>query len=189
MSNKRQVVAEFYKPEKGPIEMHSLSVIKKRVGHDGKSRWSRTGYDVDYSKSYGYIFHMSGGGGGMEIETSGIYFSSGNPAVKEMPVQYVDPKDEPPWEGSGTLAIRKRNRTRRLRKLPDLFKPRRGEDLLDWLEQNAIQGDSVWCSDCDDHLPEESLCEHCWLCDATGMYSTPDERCGCGDRDQRSEEI
>lgn len=179
---KRKIVAEFWKPEKGLLELHSLAVIEKVTGHDGKKYLSRTGYDVDHSKTYGYIFHMSSSGGSMEIEVSGIYFSSGNPSVKETPVQYVDSKDEPPWEGSKTVAIRKRNRTRRLLKLPAEFKARRGEDLLDWLKKNAIQGDAVWCSECQDELPGDELCEHCWWCSATGMYSTPDERCGCGDR-------
>lgn len=182
--SRRKIVAEFWKPEKGPLELHSLTVLERVTRHDGKPGTSRTGYDVNHSKRYGYLFHMSSGGGSTEIEASGIYFSSGNPKVKEMPVQYVDTNDEPPWEGTGTVAIRKRNRTRRLLKLPAEFKVARGKDLMDWLENNSIQDDAVWCNECQDELPGGELCEHCWWCDATGMYSTPNERCGCGDREE-----
>jgi hypothetical protein len=59
-----------------------------------------------------------------------------------------------------------------------------GWDLLDWLEHFAIHGEAVWCSVCHDYYPGEELCKHCWWCDKTGWYSTPDERCKCKDQEE-----
>lgn len=53
-----------------------------------------------------------------------------------------------------------------------------GQDLLAWLECNGVEQDAVWCSECDDHVRGDYLCEHTWWCDKNGWYSTPTERCG-----------
>jgi hypothetical protein len=125
-------------------------------------------------------------GGFHEPEVSGIYFLAGDMKVKEKPCQLVDDRDKPPWKSKRTKAIRERNRTRRLAKLPKAFDMDGFENLLEWLQQNAIEGDAVYCSICRDYFPgtdDWNLCEHCWWCDKTGDYSTPSERCKCKDRD------
>jgi hypothetical protein len=156
---------------------------------DGKAYVGRTIYDVDYSRAYGYLIHMSGFGGSRINEVRGIYWASGNPKVKECPVTLVDSGDKPPWKSRKTLAIRERNRTRRLKRLPKAFDLRSSWDLFDWMENNAIHDDAVWCSTCRDYFPGEQLCRHCWWCDKTGWYSTPTEHCSCKSREECREDV
>lgn len=43
--------------------------------------------------------------------------------------------------------------------------------------------ETIYCSECDDHLPTEDSpnpCDHIWWCKVTGWWSTPDERCAVG---------
>jgi hypothetical protein len=182
----RGIVGTFFKDSGGRIRLDSLTAITESVSTwDGKVRTGRDGYDVDWSRTYGcYLFHMSSGGCDMVIPVSGIYWLSGPAQVKEKPCEFIHYADKPPWKSKKTRAIRQRNRTRRLPKLPKYFDVKPGEDLLDWLETNGIQEDAVWCSTCHDHLPGDQLCRHCWWCDKTGDYSTPDERCKCKNRDE-----
>ena len=185
-------VAEFYKDAGGKLTLYSLTSIGRGVDPNGREYTFRDYYDVEYSRRYGYLFHQSGAGGDGLVVVSGIYFASGKAAIKETPCKVVDSRDKPPWRGKKTRAIRALNRTRRLRKLPKSFtadtplsrgiKP--GEDLLDWLEANAIQQDAVYCSGCRDFVPGNDLCQHCWWCDKTGRYSTPAERCKCANREE-----
>lgn len=185
----RDIVAEFHKSAGGKVRLSSLILIQDVRGHDGKMYRSRDIYDIDFSRAYNsYLIHMSGCGGSRLNEVSGIYWVSGSPEIKEGPVQLVDYRDKPPWKSKRTLAIRKRNRTRRLTQLPKAFDLRDGEDLFDWLENNAIHDEAVYCSDCRDYLPGEQLCKHCWWCDKTGWYSTPTERCKCADRTECRED-
>lgn len=183
----RELVAEFFKSAGGKVRLNSLIVLQEEIGHhDGKLYISRKFYDVDYSRQFGYLFHMSGFGGGPPIEVSGIYFVKGTPEIEEKETTLVDAKDSPPWKGAGTLKIRERNRTRRISRLPKALDLKDGQDLLDWLQNNGIEGDAVWCSICHDYFPgsdDYNLCEHCWWCDKTGNYSTPDERCDCMSRE------
>jgi hypothetical protein len=181
----RDIVAEFHKSAGGRLSLRSLIVLYEEISrHDGKAYLSRDLYDVDYSRCYGYLFHMSGAGGDLLNEVRGIYWVSGNPLVKELPTDLVDHRDKPPWKSKRTLAVRKVNRTRRLRKLPKAFDLQPGWDLLDWLENRAIHDEAVYCSVCRDWLPGEELCQHCWWCDKSGWYSTPDERCKCKSREE-----
>lgn len=185
----RELVAEFYKDSGGRVRLNNLTVLQDEYSlHYRKVFTHRHYYDVDYSKNYGYIFHMSGAGGSGPIEVSGIYFVKGKPKIKEKEPTWVDARDSEPFEEQPrTQAVRKRNRTRRMTRLPKAFDLRDGEDILDWLENNGIHGESVWCSICHDCSPgsdDWNLCEHCWWCDATGEYSTPDSRCTCKDRDE-----
>ena len=180
----RELVGEFFEAEDGTIRLNALTVFQ-----DERTHRSKHIYDVDYSKEYGYIFHMSGGGGGrgQVIEVSGLYFVVGKLKVIEKEAQWVDSQDRPPWVGEKTLAIRKRNATRRLTELPLMFVGAEDGDLLAWLENSAIESESVWCSICDDCFPGENncdLCVHCWWCDKTGWWSTPSERCACKDREE-----
>jgi hypothetical protein len=179
----RIIVAEFHKPSRGPLELFSLTVIEPCTLHGGGAGISRTTYDVDRSKKFGYIFHESGGGGALSpVPVSGIYYVRGDIAVKESPCQLVDGRDKAPYRSKRTKAIRKRNRTRRLRALPPTFRGQ--DDLLGWLEYNGIQEESVYCSKCKDSMPgnDYDLCKHCWWCERVGWYSRPSERCGCADR-------
>lgn len=187
----RDVVAEFFKDSAGRVRINNLTVLQEEMSrHDGKVYTIRQYWDVDYSKKYGYLFHMSGCGGNGPIEVRGIYFVEGNgkPNIREKDPQWVDARDKPPFEEQlRTQAIRKRNRTRRLAKLPKSIDLREGEDILDWLQSNCIEGDSVWCSICRDCFPgsdDWNLCEHCWWCDEAGNYSTPTERCDCKSREE-----
>ena len=183
MQPKRTIVAEFHKPARGPLELFSLTVIEPCTLWGGAPGVSRTVYDVDRSKKFGYIFHESGSGGGLSpVHVSGIYYARGDIEIKESPCQLVDGRDTPFYRGKRTRAIRKRNRTRRLRALPRPFGGH--ADLVEWLECNAIQAESVYCSQCKDSMPgyDYDLCEHCWWCDKVGWYSTPGDRCGCASR-------
>lgn len=182
------VAAEFHKDSGGRIKLFSLTAIMKKVSrHDGKTYRGREGYDVDWSKEYGYIFHNSGGGGDHTVEVSGIYFTSGDVQVKETPCTLVDYRDKPPWRSKRTKAVRQRNRTRRLDRLPKAFDMKDAQNLLEWLQRNGIEGDAVYCSICRDCFPgtdDWNLCEHCWWCDKTGDYSTPTECCKCKSREE-----
>lgn len=176
----RAIVAEFHKTAGGRLSLWSLTSITEEAARDGsgKTYLMLRVYDVETSRKFGYIFHQSGGGGSSPVSVEGIYFTSGDVAVEERPCHLVDPKDKPPWRGKKTKAIRKRNRTRRLRSLPKAFTSDSG-DLLDWLEVNGIEQDAVWCSECRDSYPSDQLCSHCSWCDKIGWYSTPSERCKC----------
>lgn len=178
------VVAGFFKSAGGRLTLDSLVVLTESVSrHDGKTYCGRDYFDVDYSRRFGYIWHLSGGGGPRVIDVNGIYFTSGEVSVKESPVALVDYRDRSPWKSERTLAIRKRNRTRRLRGLPKSFILRSGENLVDWMSHNAIDDDAVYCSECRDYVTGQDLCGHCWWCDANAWYSTPSERCDCTSRD------
>jgi hypothetical protein len=182
------IVGTFYKTAGKRLTLDSITVLTESVSrHDGKTYRGRDGYDVDWSREYGYIFHNSSGGGEKTVEVSGIYFASGDVKIKEKPAEFVDVHDKPPWKGKKTLAIRKRNKTRRLAKLPKAFDMTGVSDLLAWLQYNGIEADAVYCSTCHDYFPgtdDWNLCEHCWWCSKTGWYSTPNERCKCKDREE-----
>lgn len=184
----REVVGMFFKEEDGSVHLNSLVVLQEEwSSYHNAVCVSKQYYDVDYSKGYGYIFHMSGCGGDSPIEVSGLYFVKGSPAIEEKPPAWVDPQDCPPWQGHGTKAIVARNPTQRLGELPLTFAGAEDGDLLSWLQNSGIESDSVWCSTCRDCFPgnnEYDLCEHCWWCDATGEYSTPSERCTCTSQDK-----
>lgn len=183
-------VAEFHKNSSGKLTLWSLTAIERGHDRDGREYLSKKIYDVEYSRTYGYLFQQSGWGGAMPVTVSGIYFTSGDDVeIKETPCDLVDSRDKPPWRGKKTQVIRQRNRTRRLRKLPKAFTadPRglqTGDDILNWLQNNGIEQDAVYCSDCRDFVPGDELCKHCWWCDKTGWYSTPAERCECKNRDE-----
>lgn len=149
--------------------------MEEKEGHHGATYISRDYYDVETSRRYGYIFHMSGGGGAGRIAVDSPYFVSGTARIKETPNRLCCwPIDR---TGRRTRATRKRNRTRRLTALPKYFDLLPGEDLLAWLERTAINQDAVFCSECKDFFPEESTCGHIWWCDKAGWWSSPSERC------------
>lgn len=165
----RSAIAFFHKDSRGRLTMNSLIAV-------GGERYPNTVtyYDVDFSRDRGcHLYHMSGAGGRPPIEVSGIYVLSGEPVeVTESPCNLVQE------------ASRKRNRTRKLLSAPADFKLEEGWDYLDWLERNGIHGDAVWCAKCRDFMHEESPCRHVWWCDRVGIWSTPDERCKCKDREE-----
>lgn len=181
------LVGTFFKSAGGRLTLDSLTTFTNEHSDYYKKHYvSRTGYDVDYSRRFGYLYHESSGGGDNTVEVSGIYFTSGKIDIKEKPAQFVDVHDKPPWRGKGTKAIRKRNRTRRLSVLPKAFDMEGCEDLLDWLGRNAIESGAVYCSTCKDYFPgyqECDMCGHIWWCEKTGWWSTPSERCNCNNRE------
>lgn len=162
----RAMVGQFFKEPSGHFRLFSLTVVEE--GEDrGRAYRMRKSYDVDYSRRYGYLFHMSGAGGSHAEPVDGPYFACGDLEVEERSSTLVNKK------------ARDRNRTRRLRAIPKAFDLEPGQDLLGWLQHNAIQQDAVWCSECKDNVPGDELCEHCWWCGEIGWYSTPSDRCGC----------
>ena len=164
MSNK--IIAEFFFRPNGRRELSQLYVQEP-----GSKSWS--GYDVDFSKAYGYVFHNSSDGCG-PVPVSGPYWTNaGTGAVIPQPSRLCDKR------------TRKLNGTHRLSRIPIEFRThqywqdRKPTDLLDWLEQNAIESDVVWCSTCNDCFPTDNMCEHCFWCEKIGWYSTPSEPCSC----------
>lgn len=200
----REVIGHFYKDSSKRVHLNALTVLQETKGYEGRVYVSRQEWDVDYSRKFGYIFHMSGCGGGEEVEVSGIYHRTTTcvakrllgepvealtaPRIVEKEPQWVDSRDEPPFDNRPrTKAIRERNRTRQIFRLPKVFDKTPEADLMDWLNDNGIESDSVWCSSCRDCFPgndDWNLCEHCWWCDKTGTYSTPSERCDCKSREE-----
>lgn len=175
----RAVVAEFYRAENGVPRMVNLTVIKRMLDTDGQEYFSRTLYDVDWSKTSGcYLFHMSGGGGGERVTVQGPYYASGPAVLNERPTQWCGVKFTGGGRDRGTRLARKRNPTHRMLRLPRHVDLQPGEDLLHWLEWNNIEQDAVWCSECDDMVRGDYLCDHTWWCDKVGWYSTPTEPCG-----------
>lgn len=191
----REVVSHFYKDSSKRVHLNGLTVLEEKT--DG---YVQTSYDVDYSRQFGYIFHMSGAGGNNEIEVRGLYHVTARvvarrllgekgtlpaPRIIKKAPQWVDSRDMPPFDNQPrTQAIRKRNPTSLLARLPRAFDVPPGQDLLDWLQNNGIEGESVWCSTCRDFFPGENncaLCEHIWWCEKIGDYSTPENRCTCKD--------
>lgn len=188
---RRVVIAQFFQSAFGAPKIHSIVTIADVIGHQGSPYTERRGYDVEWSRHFDcYLYHHSGCGGGAEVVMSGLYHVSGNAGmarIKEKPAEWVHSRDKPPWRSKQTRLIRKRNRTHRLLSLPKHIRTEGGGDLLDWLARNGIEQDAVHCSECQDWLPGNELCRHCWWCDKTGWYSTPWERCECKDREECDE--
>jgi len=177
MNLKRSIVAQFHKSAGGRLTLWSLVSIEEEKARDGSDDiWlNRKTYDVDLSRKYGYLYHQSGGGGSGPIHVDSIYFFSGEVAVEERPCQLLErSKSTGRWK---SRAIRARNKPRLLRMPPKAFRIDGGY-LLNWLEVNGIDQDSVYCSECRDSMPGNELCQHCWWCEKIGWYSTPSERCG-----------
>lgn len=172
----RSCVAQFIKGSGGRLELWSITYMEEKVSRDGAAYVSRDYYDVETSRRYGYIFDQSGGGGGNKpVVVDSPYFVTGDARVVERPNRLCCwPLDE---TGRRTRKMRKRNRTRRLTNLPPYFDLEPGEDLLQWLQRTAIEQDAVYCSECSDFFPEDSLCNHIWWCDKAAWWSTPGERC------------
>lgn len=197
----REVVAMFFKDARNRVRLNNLVVLQEERSNSYGVYVCKQFWDVDYSKEFGYIYHMSGAGGGDPIEVSGLYHTTattvakrllGEPLVAleglkivEKPPQWVDARDKDSFDNKPrTLTVRKRNRTRRLNKLPKHIDLQPGQDMLDWLRVNGIESNSVWCSICRDCFPGEcsyDLCKHVWWCEKIGDYSTPDDRCKCKD--------
>jgi len=171
------LLAMFHKDSGGRLELSSVHLRTEEVSrHDGKIYFGADGYDVDWSKyHHSYIFHMSSSGF-HEPEISGIYFLAGDMKATEKPCTLCDDRS------------RERNRTRRLVRLPKAFRDGEGfPDLLQWLEDNGIESDGVWCSICRDWFPSDPMwerCKHVWWCEKMACNSTPDERCPCKNREE-----
>jgi hypothetical protein len=187
----REVVGMFYKNSSKRVYLDSLVVFQEIKGHDGEIYLRIEQWDVDYSKVFGYMFHMSGAGGDETIEVSGLYHVTARTVAKRLLGEPLGALEAPQIvEKDPTYVCAKaneRNRTRQLFKLPKAFDLEPGQDLLDWLQDNGIESETVWCSTCRDCFPgdnECALCEHVWWCDKTCNYSTPDDRCKCKDREE-----
>ena len=192
---RQSIVAEFHASANRHLELFSLRLVKDKLIRNDEIRVvTRVDYyDVEYSKTHGYMYHLSGGGPAL-VTVSGLYWVDGPASIVERPCALVDGSDSPPWRK--TKAIRDRNRTRRLRSLPVEFldnqqvDSQRPRNLWDWLTTNGMETDTVYCSVCKDSMPREDqyLCSHIWWCERTCEYSTPDERCTCKRRAECDEE-
>lgn len=198
-TQRREILAEFWCDEDGKLWLNSMSVSEPRVGRTGEAHRSLDHYDVDWCKRDGqYLFHQSGGGGSWPQEARGIYWRTDGFRVKERAAQWCSVGEDGAIDRAATKYTRMRNRTRRLRLLPKEFRGAKhfeyrfplkaivaAGDLLDWLEQNGQQEESVFCGECGDDLPGDDLCVHCWWCEAVGWYVTPTEGEVCFDADCR----
>lgn len=155
------IIACFFQSANGAYRLNQLYALKDpQAGTLGALFGSIRMYDVDWcNRDQSYLWHMSGCGGTLPIEIDGPYWSRLESDVRQVPSTLCDADS------------RRLNQTRRLAYVPiDLDDC---VDILHYLECNGIQQDAVWCSACEDHLPGEDLCEHCWWCDTAGWYVTP----------------
>lgn len=160
-------LAEFHLEGDGTYRLFSLTTIERHVARDGKEYLGRTGWDVEWIGGYQqYCYHQSSGGGSLRMEVSGIYWRHPDMLhiVREETARYVG------------IKFRKRNRTRRLRRIPEEILNRdQYEDLMEMLGSEGIDSDTYYCSVCEARLPdrEEDYCEHVWWCDTDGMLRGP----------------
>lgn len=174
------VVGHFYRSGNGDTRLFALTVIREGVSrHTGGAYISKGTYDVEWSKRYGYLFGMTGcGGGGRTVEVDGLFHCSGDIEIERKPCRLVDLRDKPRYCGRATRRIRRINATRRMMRPPIHIDLRHGQNLFDWLVSNGIEQDAVWCAECRDWVRGDYLCKHCWWCDKNRWYSTPSESCG-----------
>jgi len=170
------IAAEFHKDSRGRLKLFSLFARTEEVSrHDGKTYIGCDGYYVEWSKHWdGYVFHNSSSGF-HDPEVRGIYFIWGNIKVKPRACRLVDAR------------ARKRNKTRRILRLPKSFNMTDRSNLLEWLQWNGLESDGEWCSECRDYIPtceEWNTCDHIWWCEKKLGWSTPSERCECKDREE-----
>lgn len=168
--NEQAAIAIFHKRPNGHFELFSVYTSGPDFTHT-------TGYDVDWCKRDGlYYYHMSSGGPLLPdhpMPVDGIYWSERPDIVKEQPSTLVN------------AASRKRNKTRRLARIPKAFTRDRWKsnatypDIFAWLEDNGVQGSVNYCSECEDEIPDDQPCEHIWWCEEHGLWSTPSERIEC----------
>lgn len=185
----REVVGMFYKDRSKRVRLNSLVVLQEHGKNDGHVYLVKEYWDVDWSRKFGYLFHMSGCGGDETIEVRGIYHATAKSVAMKLLGQSLGALVAPRIVEKEQQWVEKheRNRTRRLTKLPNAIVLDEDEDLMDWLQYNGIESDMVWCSSCRDCFPgsnDYDLCEHVWWCENTATYSTPDDRCKCKNLDE-----
>jgi hypothetical protein len=76
----------------------------------------------------------------------------------------------PYWAAPG-IVVNENYGGRRIKRLPNGFQRQT-------LFENAIEGETIWCSRCKDQILEEDPCDHIWWCDTCGTWSVPGDRCG-----------
>lgn len=128
--------------------------------HTIDERGALDGYQVEYSKAYDNDYYsLWGTSDGVEDDRafwiSEDYFEEGCERRKE---------------------AYERNKDNELKEFPYTQ-----EEWDDYLE-NLIEDETVYCTECDDWLPEHASykpCEHINWCDDCGDWSKPDDRCEC----------
>ena len=171
-THERGILAEFFKDTSKRVRLYSLRVVEKYRAHDGGYHDRYTEYDVDWCRRDScYLYNMSGCGPAKQhLPARGIFYCSGPVKKRRYPSRWV---------------ARDRNQTRQLARLPrHLGQGLQGRDLLEWLQNNAVEQSAVYCSTCRDYLPDDALCKHFWWCDQSGEHSTPGNRCECKNRDE-----
>lgn len=157
-------LAEFHLEKGGAYKLFSLYTVSRSISHHYGEQIGRTGWDVDWiERDQQYAYHQSSGGGSLRMTAHGIYWRHPDMlhVVREETARYVDP------------AFRKRNKTRRIRRIPiDLDGHK---DLMEWLENTAIESEIYYCAICNEYLPDrdEDLCGHVWWCDEYSVLRGP----------------
>lgn len=122
-------------------------------------------YGFEISKKWGLLSHYLGMGPVSPVElhqsflnqepVESVYWASPEVEIKEVSSMCV-----------------------RLDALPESYTP---EKLFNTLDVIECESGMVYCSVCDDWMPDYSpdYCEHIWPCRKCDIVSTPDERCTC----------
>jgi hypothetical protein len=120
-----------------------------------KDDYDVTEYNVEYCKSYEQFYYScSRGGGDLAVEQPRNFY------IEE---EFID-----------KCVGFEEYKEARLIEFPYTQK-----EWEEWVE-DALEGETVYCCECDDELPTERYpepCDHVWWCDECGWWSTPDERC------------
>lgn len=132
----------------------------------------RATYDFEWCKRDGCLYkHDSGSGGGpFPVDERMTYWAAPDAKlVGDYDVDEREYRELPPGPPPG----------QRLAEAPE------GYPLATLLDDTS-EGETVYCSKCDDWLPGEDTyhpCDHIRWCDRAGWWSTPDERCPAGCED------
>lgn len=164
-------LANFHLNADGTYTLFSMDTVSRSISRDnGEEYFGRTGWDVDWiERDQQYCYNSSSGGGSLRKIVSGIYWRHPEMlhVVREETARYCD------------KAFRKRNKTRRVRRIPiDLKCPYTGHvfpDMMAWLESIGTESEVYYCSICKEHLPDrsEDLCDHVWWCDTDSTLRGP----------------
>ena len=168
-------LAIFHVEDDGTYRPFDLFTVSRTISRHYGELIGRTGWDVDWIDR-GYAYHQSSGGGSLRQAVNGVYWRHPDMEylVREETARYTD------------RAFRKRNKTRRLRRVPGGFSGH--DDLMAYLEREGIEGETYYCAICEEYLLDEmgEHCSHVWWCDSDGIRRGPgsqDEENPCSDAD------
>jgi hypothetical protein len=169
-------LAHFHLENDGRYTLFGLNTISRSISPHYGEMIGNTGWDVDWiERDQMYAFHQSSGGGSLRHTVSGIYWR--HPAmihaVREETASYCN-RD-----------FRRRNRTRRIRRIPVELKgrfqygtdvlARESDDLMRFLDNGGVDTEVYYCAVCEEYLMDRmgDLCEHVWWCDDDSVLRGP----------------